>query len=158
MYNDLGCNMNMGVFFSEIVTSYRNAFIAGLDISLFGFQDNFICYHNEHEVIDENVSTITFNDGSVERSENTVVDTLHDDSLCGLTVSYDYLVRISNGSQFDLSKFETSDDQVLYTRRTPRCVELFEQVENVGTEASYRCVRCRGCPNCKKVPGLIALV
>ena len=65
MYNDLGCNMNMGVFFSEIVTSYRNAFIAGLDISLFGFQDNFICYHNEHEVIDENVSTITFNEGSV---------------------------------------------------------------------------------------------
>ena len=153
MYNDLGCNMNMGVFFSEVVTSYRNAFMGGLDISMFGFQDNAICYHNEHEIINESVSTVSFSDdskGSVKLIEEPAVDTLHDDALCGLLVSDTYLVKISSGSQFDLSKSKNSDSKILYSRRTPRCVELFEQVDNAGTEDSYRCVRCRGCPNCKK--------
>ena len=120
---------------------------------MFGFQDNAICYHNEHEIINECVSTVGFSDdskGSVKLIEEPTVDTLHDDALCGLTVSDTYLVKISSGSQFDLLKSNNSNGKILYSRRTPRCVELFEQVENTGTEASYRCVRCRGCPNCKK--------
>ena len=35
-------------------------------------------------------------------------------------------------------------------KRVPKIVKLFEEVEKVGTEASYRCIRCRGCPDCKK--------
>ena len=28
-------------------------------------------------------------------------------------------------------------------------LENFEIVESAGTEVSYRCVKCRGCPDCK---------
>ena len=35
-------------------------------------------------------------------------------------------------------------------KRVPKIVKLFEEVEKVGTEASYRCIKCRGCSDCKK--------
>ena len=37
-----------------------------------------------------------------------------------------------------------------YYIATPSCLQKFEMVENAGTEASYRCTRCRGCEDCKK--------
>ena len=37
-----------------------------------------------------------------------------------------------------------------YASKPPQKVKLFEQVELAGTEVSYRCVRCRGCQDCKK--------
>ena len=150
MYRDLGCNMNMGVFFSEVVISYRNAFMAGLGMSMLGFQDNTKFYQNEHEVVDE-VLPASFSDyivGSENPSEKGAVEHSHGDVLCGLNLSSDFFAKVDG----DFSEVCASDGsgKILYSRKTPRCVELFEKVENVGTEASYRCVRCRGCPNCKK--------
>ena len=38
-----------------------------------------------------------------------------------------------------------------YTAKAvPRCLKKFEEVDSAGTEASYRCIRCRGCKNCIK--------
>ena len=37
-----------------------------------------------------------------------------------------------------------------YYLATPNCLRTFEMVENSGTVASYRCIRCRGCQTCKK--------
>ena len=34
--------------------------------------------------------------------------------------------------------------------RAPKCLKTFEQVENSGTNISYRCVKCRNCNDCKK--------
>ena len=34
-------------------------------------------------------------------------------------------------------------------RRPPKCIRQFDEVEKAGTEVTYRCVDCRGCPNCK---------
>ena len=35
-------------------------------------------------------------------------------------------------------------------QRIPRCVKVFDEVERVGTEISYRCVGCRNCQECKR--------
>ena len=41
------------------------------------------------------------------------------------------------------------DEEMSYVA-SPNCLRKFETVERAGTEASYRCVRCRGCEQCKK--------
>ena len=40
------------------------------------------------------------------------------------------------------------------TKKPLKCIKEFDQVENAGTEISYRCVNCRNCPECKKCPRL----
>ena len=35
-------------------------------------------------------------------------------------------------------------------RKMPKQFKTFENIENAGTEISYRCIECRGCTNCKK--------
>ena len=34
-------------------------------------------------------------------------------------------------------------------KKAPKSLKQFEKVEAAGTEASYRCIRCRGCTDCK---------
>ena len=41
---------------------------------------------------------------------------------------------------------------VYFRRRPPKCIRFFDEIENAGTEISYRCVGCRDCPECKKCP------
>ena len=36
-----------------------------------------------------------------------------------------------------------------FVNRQPKQSKIFEKVESAGTEASYQCVRCRGCKDCK---------
>ena len=43
-----------------------------------------------------------------------------------------------------------SEVEAFAGKRQPKRFKLFEEVEAAGTEISYRCVRCRGCPDCKK--------
>ena len=35
------------------------------------------------------------------------------------------------------------------SRRPPKSWKTFEKLDEAGTEVSYRCVRCRGCKDCK---------
>ena len=35
------------------------------------------------------------------------------------------------------------------TKRTPKCVREFDEIERAGTEITYRCVECRACVKCK---------
>ena len=41
-----------------------------------------------------------------------------------------------------------SDPNVFLSKNSFKCLKQFEEVESAGTEVSYRCVRCRGCPDC----------
>ena len=41
-----------------------------------------------------------------------------------------------------------SDPNVFLSKNSLKCLKQFEEVESAGTEVSYRCVRCRGCPDC----------
>ena len=54
------------------------------------------------------------------------------------------------------------DSQKKTVRKTDGSIKykkpLIKKVERSGTEASYRCIRCRGCPVCKKVLKLNLLV
>ena len=43
-----------------------------------------------------------------------------------------------------------SDEVYAVKKRTPAKVRIFEEVEQAGTECSYRCPDCRGCPRCKQ--------
>ena len=43
------------------------------------------------------------------------------------------------------------NNEVYFVKRSPKCLENFEIVESAGTEVSYRCVKCRGCPDCKNL-------
>ena len=45
---------------------------------------------------------------------------------------------------------EFSGKEIYVAKRIPKCVKLFENVDKAGTEASYRCIRCRGCSDCTK--------
>ena len=45
---------------------------------------------------------------------------------------------------------ESIEPTVYIKKRQLKCVKNFESVENSGTEASYRCPKCRGCAQCKK--------
>ena len=42
------------------------------------------------------------------------------------------------------------EGRVLVARKPPKCVKRFDEVENAGTEVSYRCNNCRNCQECKK--------
>ena len=42
---------------------------------------------------------------------------------------------------------EMSTNNTFVTRRAPKCLKTFEEIENMGTNISYCCVDCR---NCKK--------
>ncbi|MEO1895331.1 MAG: hypothetical protein ABGX32_03585, partial [Methylococcales bacterium] len=39
---------------------------------------------------------------------------------------------------------------VLTARRAPKISQIFDKLENAGTEITYRCKDCRECPECKK--------
>ena len=41
-----------------------------------------------------------------------------------------------------------SDPNVFLSKNSLKCLKQFEEVESAGTEVSYRCARCRGCPDC----------
>ena len=36
------------------------------------------------------------------------------------------------------------------SKSVPKSMKLFEAIERAGTEATYRCIKCRGCSDCKK--------
>ena len=42
------------------------------------------------------------------------------------------------------------DECKAFVSRAPKSVKIFEEIENMGTNISYRCVRCRECKDCKK--------
>ena len=52
----------------------------------------------------------------------------------------------------ELANDNSSDlgSEVHLCKKTLKCLKSFEEVESAGTEVSYRCVRCRVCPDCKK--------
>ena len=45
---------------------------------------------------------------------------------------------------------ESGKSSIVSLATTPNCLKKFELIERAGTEASYRCIRCRGCEHCKK--------
>ena len=40
-------------------------------------------------------------------------------------------------------------EDVYATKRAPRCIKQFDEIEQAGTEVTYRCVDCRSCAKCK---------
>ena len=49
-----------------------------------------------------------------------------------------------------LCEFEHSNIESHVSKRTPRCVITFDEIDTAGTDASFRCVDCRSCEKCKK--------
>ena len=45
-----------------------------------------------------------------------------------------------------------ADAKVCVARKPPKCVRQFAEIENAGTEVTYRCMDCRGCLKCKNGP------
>ena len=44
--------------------------------------------------------------------------------------------------------------EVYAGKRVPKCIKKFEELENTGTEVTYRCIDCRNCVRCKQGPRL----
>ena len=57
-------------------------------------------------------------------------------------------VSLIGNKELDLGVHE-SWDQCLATNRAPSNMKLHQQIEDAGTEITYRCVDCRGCSTCK---------
>ena len=64
----------------------------------------------------------------------------------GFKLSLD--LPLVGGKELDFNMVPDSD--VFVSKRPPKALARFEEAENAGTEISYRCVRCRGCQECKK--------
>ena len=111
---------------------------------------------------DENILSLKESDSSDERN-----DSINSEMFDHLK-STDELPVCENDSQCEIKLIEvdklslkesdTTDkfiddpficDNVLVARRPPRNWKKFEKIEAAGTEVSYRCVRCRGCKDCK---------
>ena len=67
------------------------------------------------------------------------------EKLGSLGDSHKYISEEINGST-QLSQLEPN---VLVTRKPPKCVKVFDEIESAGTEISYRCGNCRNCQECK---------
>ena len=50
-----------------------------------------------------------------------------------------------------------SDPNVFLSKNSLKCLKQFEEVESAGTEVSYRCVRCRGCPDCATSKNVVCI-
>ena len=47
-------------------------------------------------------------------------------------------------------KCECEKNDCYLNKKPPKSLQIFEKIENAGTEVSYRCVKCRGCYDCKE--------
>ena len=67
-----------------------------------------------------------------------------------------YQNRFKIGLDVPLLGFEETkmlsypQNDVYLTRKQLKFMKRFEEAESAGSEVSYRCVRCRGCPDCKR--------
>ena len=50
-----------------------------------------------------------------------------------------------------------ANNDTCVSKGKPPNAELFDKIESSGTEISFRCVDCRGCPTCKKGPRFDAI-
>ena len=41
-------------------------------------------------------------------------------------------------------------NKVYLSRRSPKCLKFFEELDKTGTNISYRCMDCRSCTECKR--------
>ena len=44
----------------------------------------------------------------------------------------------------------TASNKVYVSKRGPKCLNKFEELDKTGTNISYRCMDCRNCKECKK--------
>ena len=56
-----------------------------------------------------------------------------------------------------LCRFDSGNGTFLSRKKPLKCIKMFDEAENAGTEISYWCVNCRNCPECKKCPRLNAV-
>ena len=47
------------------------------------------------------------------------------------------------------NEYKCKSSNVFLAKKNPSKLKVFEEIEAAGTEVSYRCVRCRGCQDCK---------
>lgn len=60
-------------------------------------------------------------------------------------------IHHSLGDEVSILIDQTNDlNEAHVAKRPPKNFDIFEKVESAGTELTYRCVKCRGCPNCLK--------
>lgn len=71
-----------------------------------------------------------------ERILDTIDEALHDSDESSIEYACAHCVHIAK--------------RLPRTKKSPKSLLRFEEVENVGTEMSYRCPKCRGCKDCVK--------
>ena len=54
-------------------------------------------------------------------------------------------------------KLDNSEGIFLSRNKPLKCIKVFDESENAGTEISYRCIYCKNCRKCKKCPRLDAV-
>ena len=68
------------------------------------------------------------------------------------------LLGMSSADHADLSECEHKNGFDIYaSRRAPKCLKVFNDLEATGTDVSYRCPDCRKCVNCKNGPTMEAI-
>ena len=131
VHKNMSNHVNQTAYYSEIIREHLTEFWNSLDISLLDLPKPKINCDFED----------TFS-GSPCVQEKSQVD--------GNNGFNDVNAALSEADQAEKSIGEITESENYVMKRVPKIVKRFEQVERAGTEASYRCIKCRGYSNCKK--------
>jgi hypothetical protein len=115
-----GHHISMGAYFSKILLAYRHGYNVSLDVPL-------LCAKKYDDVLKDEPSDEIY--------QNKVMNNEHSE--------------MSN-LLYHKQQADENDNLVFINQKCSLKVQKkFEEIENAGTDVSYRCVKCRNCLNCK---------
>ena len=136
--NSQGLYVAGAVYYTETVSQLVQQWKLSNDVSLLSNKADFTDIA-DHSCCDNLV-----------KDDTDFCDSDHDSWFCGLGRSYpDDDLNLGHSYPDDDIKNPQSMDQlgccphcVYAAKRAPKCVKQFDEIENSGTEVTYRCVEC----------------
>ena len=113
-----------------------------------------VAYKNGNNYTDEHVSSYLTDSVKIHRSifkssvhiRLTNAPKINENDI----FSYQEEIRDDESSESEAIQHYPNKKESYVAKRVPKLVKFFENIEKAGTEVSYRCIRCRGCTECKK--------
>ena len=135
----VGSHVSMRAYFTKYVRLYQCDYRLRNQVSLIGATDLDLHAFEDVELLtdDDDCTDDILED--VETPDDEILDDRGDREDRDDRDDHTRVCNCSNSTKYE----------VLLNNKPIKCLEMFEQIEATGTEITYRCVRCRGCLDCK---------
>ena len=151
------------VYFTDLVNKLRSGWILNDGMPLLGSKEIFDMAMADMADVTQDVSESASNTNDDARVENACVTHVYEslDDSDKVEDVFSILVSDNDGDGYEGAEVSPEDSMYGYccmhevyscvyaTKRTPKCVREFDEIERAGTEITYRCVECRACVKCK---------